>query len=52
MSRLEIQAPYLGKYSLNITHTMKGLHWYIHEKDDDINEPLVRIVMHVRKIGN
>lgn len=39
MSRLEIQAPYSGKYCLNITHTMKGVRWYIHEKDADINEP-------------
>lgn len=39
MYRKEIKAPYSGKYCLDITHTMKGVHWIIHEKDADINEP-------------
>ena len=39
MYRSEMQARHARKYCLNIAHTMKGLHWCIHEKDDDINEP-------------
>lgn len=39
MNRPEMRAPYSEKYCLNITHTMKGVHWIIHEKDEDINEP-------------